>query len=250
METPTAYSIAETLADEIGRLRAGERIASEQELMTRFGVSRSTVRAAITELETMHLIRRVQGAGSFVNERIDYVISRRQAPSLHKTIELAGARAKTILIDSATLPLPEPIAARLDTEPERLTQRLVRLSFVNDMESGYVEEWVNDGVCAHVDVALMVTHSVDDTLRASGFTPVRSWCRASLGIPPAEVGDRLGLVRHQQAWIVESVARDALTGRALLHSTAWTRQDTMRLVFELDEEPTAAGTTPKHLARQ
>lgn len=47
------------------------RIPTEPELCQRFGVSRVTVRRAVSDLEDMGLVRRQQGAGTFVTRRRD-----------------------------------------------------------------------------------------------------------------------------------------------------------------------------------
>ena len=54
---------------ETGRLRADERLPSEQELAERFQVSKITVRQALTELAQSGYIRREQGRGTFVARR-------------------------------------------------------------------------------------------------------------------------------------------------------------------------------------
>ena len=59
----------------------------------RFGVGRAAARSALQELERRLLVRRVQGAGTFVNRRIDYVISRTRPPSWHATVDRGGRGA-------------------------------------------------------------------------------------------------------------------------------------------------------------
>ena len=59
-----------------GLLKPGDLLPSEAELCTRFGISRSTVRQALGELEEQGLILRRQGRGSFVAE-----------PKLHRRSE-------------------------------------------------------------------------------------------------------------------------------------------------------------------
>jgi GntR family transcriptional regulator of arabinose operon len=59
-----------------GILKVGDRLPSEPELISRYGVSRGTVREALISLEQEGWVRRLQGKGTFVNER----------PKVHKTV--------------------------------------------------------------------------------------------------------------------------------------------------------------------
>ena len=65
---PLYRQLFEILRDEIasGRLKADQRVATEFELMRRFGVSRTTVRQTIARLRTDGLISVHRGKGTFV----------------------------------------------------------------------------------------------------------------------------------------------------------------------------------------
>jgi GntR family transcriptional regulator len=54
---------------EAGRLSRDQRLPSEHELAIRFGISKITVRQALTELAQLGYIRREQGRGTFVSGR-------------------------------------------------------------------------------------------------------------------------------------------------------------------------------------
>lgn len=63
--------IAERIRDEIMRsnLAAGDKLGTELELAARHGVSRSTIRQALIQLESDGLIERLHGRGTFVADR-------------------------------------------------------------------------------------------------------------------------------------------------------------------------------------
>lgn len=65
---PLWYQIAERLraAIEIGRFKPGNTLPSEAQLVERFGVSRTTARAALDQLKQEGLISRRSGKGSIV----------------------------------------------------------------------------------------------------------------------------------------------------------------------------------------
>ncbi|TSI18593.1 FadR/GntR family transcriptional regulator [Brevibacterium aurantiacum] len=51
----------------VGELDQGEKLESERTLASRFGISRTTVREGLKELEVRGFVRRVQGSGTFVS---------------------------------------------------------------------------------------------------------------------------------------------------------------------------------------
>ena len=63
-----------------GTFKVGDRFPSEPELISRYGVSRATVREAIISLEQEGWLRRLQGKGTFVSER----------PKVHRTVAVVA----------------------------------------------------------------------------------------------------------------------------------------------------------------
>ena len=110
-----------------------------------------------------------------------------------------------------------------------------RLSHINELPASYLEEWFVDGVMSQPETAVGVYGSVHAALLAGGFQPRRRWCVGSVDTPPRLARQRLDLGDHELTWVVESVVDDARTGRDLFFSRAWTRQDSIRMVWELGE---------------
>lgn len=67
---PLYYQLSVVLKEKIlsGHFSAGDRIPTEAQLSSEYGVSRITVRQALSELEEEGLIRREAGRGTFVSE--------------------------------------------------------------------------------------------------------------------------------------------------------------------------------------
>ncbi|MEY8042875.1 GntR family transcriptional regulator [Saccharopolyspora cebuensis] len=227
--------MADELATELAALPAGTRIASEHEIAERFGVGRAAARAAVQELESRLLVRRVRGAGTFVNRRIDYAISQRRAPSWHQTVREAGAEPRSLVRDVRRAPLPEDAAERLERPPGSPATLLVRQYYIDELLSGWSNEWIPADVLADVDLAVHAVESVDSILRQmSGVRPVRAWCRVSYALPDAAVAAGLGTESCRPVWLVESLSRDADSGVPLLSSHSWSRPDSARIVVEMD----------------
>lgn len=232
-----SLDIAEQLADELRGGAPGSRVLGEHELMRRFGVGRAASRAALQELERRLLVRRVRGAGTFVNRRIDYVLARDRRPSWHETVTAAGARPRSVVRDVSVTPLPDDLAARLRLPPGTPAHRLRRQSYIDDLLASCSDEWVPVATVPELGHALHVEESLDAVLRQQGgVRPVRSWSRVSLDVPPAEQLDGLGLESTAPAWLVESLSRDADTRRPVMCSSSWMRADAVRVVVELGDE--------------
>lgn len=224
------------LEERVRSMRHGERVPSEHDIMARYEVSRSLARSALRELEARYLVRRVQGAGTFVNERLDYVISRSRKPSLHATIAEAGRTARTFVVAIGSHSAPEPLADTLNVAPGTPLVRLERMAYVDDEPTMFLQEWLAPDVILHPEVGLTVIESVEELLRGSGHDPVRAWFRATVDPPPPLAHDRLALPRGSRTWVVDSCTRDGGTGRPLMASRAWTRIDVIRIVCELDDD--------------
>jgi GntR family phosphonate transport system transcriptional regulator len=241
--TSTRYlEIADRLAAEIVGWPPGARVASEPELADRFGVGRAAARSALQELERRLLVRRVQGAGTFVNRRIDYVISHSRPPSWHAAVAAAGATARSQLTSAGRTRLPATLAERLGRPAGTAVHRIVRIFFVDDLLASWTEDWIPVDVVPDLDLAPRAVESIDLVPRRPGR--VRDWCRVSFDIPPVEALRGLRLDAGVAAWRVERISRDADTGRVLLASTAWIRADAVRMVVELRDAPAAPDTAP------
>ncbi len=89
--------VCNRLAEEItsGKLAAGAKLPSEQEMMTAMGVSRTVIREAVAALRARGLVITRQGAGAFVStdtSRQPYVIDPDGLGSLNGVIEVLELR--------------------------------------------------------------------------------------------------------------------------------------------------------------
>lgn len=106
--------IADTLSTEI-RDRAFTdtgRLPSENELATRFGVNRHTLRQAVASLQSDGLVRIEPGRGMFIqHELLDYVLSRRTRFS--ENLLRQGLLPSKLLLTAREMPAPERAAHEL-----------------------------------------------------------------------------------------------------------------------------------------
>jgi DNA-binding GntR family transcriptional regulator len=243
VETVTSIrylEIADQLAGELACCAPGTRVSSEPELANRFGVGRAAARSALQELERRLVVRRVQGAGTFVNRRIDYLISRSRPASWHATVTAAGALPRSQTKNVERIALPAEDADRLGRPVGTPVYRVTRHFFIDDLLASVTQELIPVATVPDLDIALHSFESVDMVLRQlGGVHPVRAWCRASLDIPPSEVLRELGIEASVPVWRIDSLSRDADSHEVLLTSSAWTRADAVRVVVELEDSPVA-----------
>ncbi|HVX47250.1 MAG TPA: GntR family transcriptional regulator [Mycobacteriales bacterium] len=235
MSTSRYLEIADVLSTELADRKPGTRLASEHEIASRFAVGRAAARAAVQELEARLLVRRVRGSGTFVNRRIDYVISRSRPPSWHRTVEAAGAKARSVVRGVERVRLAPDQAELLRREVGEEAHLLLRQYYIDDLLASWSSEWIPTDVVADIDPAVYAVESVDEILRQLGrVDPVRAWCRVSVDVPADRVVEELATERGRPQWLVESVSRDRESGRPVMCSHTWSLPTATRLIVELD----------------
>lgn len=124
-----ATEVVRRITDEIqkGRLKPGERLPTEFELMEAMGVSRTVVREAISALKADGLVTTRQGAGAFVandESRVPFRLELSGAITLDTILEVMELR-QSVEIEAAAL------AAERATQKQHLQIRKA----VEDMET-------------------------------------------------------------------------------------------------------------------
>ena len=127
---PAAEEVRRRLLEEISRSRvaAGARLGGERDLARLFGVSRSTMRQALAELEVEGVVRRVpgRGGGTFVRQQkverdLSHVVG---VPALLKA---QGMTAGSRIVSTGLTLADEPTAAALGLGPEDYVFDVVRI---------------------------------------------------------------------------------------------------------------------------
>lgn len=234
---PTYLELADGIAASLGPV--GERVVSENELAELHGVSRPTARAALQELERRFLVRRVRGAGTFVSQRVDYVIAEDTAPSASATLRLAGCEPDVEVVRVRTIGAPADVALHLDVErttPVVHLQRRIRVEgLVTSWTSAYVLARLVPGLATRVRSQ---TSTFELMRQEYGLDPQRRWSRASLEIPTDPVIEALELEGRPPSWLIEGVNHDRRDRRrAIEFARSWMRADVINVVFEMGRPP-------------
>ncbi len=128
----------EVLTDLAESYRPGDRLPSEPELASVYGVSRPTMREVLRSLEGDGLVRRVHGVGTFVTQ-VPPTVSSRFDLDLGVTEAVAAAhqRLGVALLRASVEEAPDPIAGRLELGSDRAVLWIERVIRVNGIAAAH-----------------------------------------------------------------------------------------------------------------
>ncbi|NOH14478.1 MAG: GntR family transcriptional regulator [Chloroflexi bacterium] len=122
---------------------ASGQLPSEPELAEQFGVSRGTVRQALTILEREGVILRRQGAGTYVHKYISRIQTRAEhAYEFADLLRLAGYEPSIQLISFEIKPTVAGISAQLDIEPDAQVLIVRKLFLADDHPAIYCQDYI------------------------------------------------------------------------------------------------------------
>lgn len=204
------------------------RIPSETELATQLGVSRTTVRGALSRLEHEGTIIRRQGAGTFVNEQGLQIKSRlEEIWSYEQVLEDHGYTPDIKVLGVETIQADEAVARELDLEPDAevvvmeklfLEDRDPVILTTNRIPSRIVQGDPEEG--AHLPIYEFLESRCDTQLSyyLSEIIPI--------ALPP-DVASLLNLEVGTPAVSFEEIGYDR-DNRPVLQATSYFRDDLLR----------------------
>lgn len=127
---PAVLAVRDRLQREIsvGELAPGQRLGAEREIAQRLGVSRSTIRAALADLERSGTIVRARGrsGGIFVAERkVERDLT--SLTGLPAYLRRQGFQSDARVISTATIAAAVDVAQALAIKPGELVHEIVRV---------------------------------------------------------------------------------------------------------------------------
>jgi GntR family transcriptional regulator len=185
------------LANLISNSPPGTRLPSEPDLAQQLGVSRATLREAMRTFETQGLIRRRQGAGTFIVGRFPVMESGLEVLESVNTIaqrlNLPVTTAVPIISD---LPADELHARELGIPLGAMVTRVSRVMRVESRPVAYLVDTLPEGVLSAYDAFLaQFNGSVLDFLLRRGDPLSISRTDVSAMGAPADVGKMLEVQR-------------------------------------------------------
>jgi GntR family transcriptional regulator len=137
----------EVLTDLAESYRPGDRLPSEPDLASAYGVSRPTIREVLRSLEGDGLVRRVHGVGTFVTQIRPAVSSRFDLDlGVTEAVAAANQRLGVQLLRAAVERAPATIAERLELGRSPNVLWVERVIRVNDVPAAHVIDAIPEDV--------------------------------------------------------------------------------------------------------
>jgi GntR family transcriptional regulator len=191
------------------RLDAGEfddGFPTDAQLVSRYGVSRHTVREAIRQLNKTGVLRRERGRGTVVN-RAEFEQPLGGLYSLFKSIEAAGVEQTSTVLEVGVRRDAEA-ASWLGLGEDADLFYLERVRYAGDAPLAVDRAWLPLALAEPLLTAdFSHTALYDELERACGVRPNRGWERLMPVLPSFADRDRLGIKRNDAAFFLERLGK-------------------------------------------
>jgi GntR family transcriptional regulator len=174
-----------------GTFPAGSRIPSEESLIERFGVSRTTIRKTIQNLVDHGLLEIRRGTGTFVSQpRITQELT--ELTGFVEDMHIAGRRPTARVLGTQVVPATDKVARQLELTAGTLVVRIERVRLADGVPLSYDETYLPRDVGEKV-----LQHDL-------AVEPIFSLIEQKYGIPLVEAD-----------YCLEAISADADIARAL-----------------------------------
>jgi GntR family transcriptional regulator len=233
---PLYYQIREILREEIAsqQMPLGAPFPTENQLMKRFGVSRTTVRKAVDDLVAEGLVHRVQGQGTFISGRHDErelfaLCSLADVPPRDQPLEWRVLEIDQVAAD-------DRVAAKLQLEPGQPVTYIERLRLDDDVPLEFGLAWLPS------EVGQIIAQ--EDLSRYLVATLLEDKCGVRLGDAQCTIGAanaegslaQVLQVREGTAVLIMERTDYTLEGSPILFHTWHYRADRVGVVVELKKK--------------
>lgn len=215
-----------------GRCRPGDRLPTEDALITRFHVSKITVRQALRELAEMGYIRREQGRGTFVLHP-PLEEGPRELTSFTGEMRGHGRVATSRVIEQGVVPAPPDIASRLEIAAGAPVFRLQRLRMADGEPMGLQTAYIPAALVPGIHQLSFVEASLYEILASRYSLRPASAREAHRAVPvPDDAAVLLRVAAGSPALSAERLTTLA-DGRPLEYVHSIMRGDRYKIVLDL-----------------
>lgn len=189
----------------VGKYDNGEKLPTEAEIASRYGVNRHTVRRAMAELAARGMVCAERGSGTYVKtDKLDYRIGQRTRFS--EIVAAAGHDAEGRLQGHRLEPATDEIANRLGLKRGDNVVRLEIVRAADRVPVSVATTWLSAERYGDAAKNFRRLRSITRTLEHYGVVGYRrKWTRISAAFTDAVDAARLRLSVHRPVLIVESL---------------------------------------------
>jgi len=200
------YAIVETeLASAIhdGSLPAGSQLPTEDELIQRFAVSRTTVRKAIQNLAERGAIEIRRGTGTFVSQP-KILQEMTELTGFVEDMEALGYMAAARLIDHAVVPADQAVASNLALHVGTPVMRIRRVRLANgvalSLDETYLPREIGERIVMH-DLAAEPIFTLLE--RRYGIPLIEAEYRLEAALAGGDIADALAVQEGSPIFLIE-----------------------------------------------
>lgn len=131
---PLYDQLVDILSEKIDHeLSPGDLMPSERDLSERYGLSRTTVRLALQELERLGMVVRQHGRGTFVADRSSQAANLTQAYSFTDQMRDMGRKPETLILEFSEMEADKNLAERMAVRVGEKLFKIKRLRSADGM---------------------------------------------------------------------------------------------------------------------
>ncbi|MBJ7222899.1 MULTISPECIES: GntR family transcriptional regulator [unclassified Brenneria] len=209
-----------------GEIRQGDFLPSERELSEWLGISRITVRKALSELESLQVVIRTRGYGTYISDQMEYYL--KEAQGFTQQVQQQGKKPGTEWLCKSVVNCREEIAKRLKLPVGSEVFCLKRIRYIDDEPLSIAESYVPVAFIHDVDD---ITLSLYAYFRSQNRSPVRTRSWVSAQLADKSMHESLKLNSGAAVLVVKQLAFDR-SNIPIEYSISYCRADTYVFVSE------------------
>jgi GntR family transcriptional regulator len=186
--------VRETLRDQLkaGELKPGQKLPTEDELATQFGVSRMTLRQGVADLIDEGLLYRRRGVGTFVTHfHVDRDHNR--LTDFFETAKMEGFTAEIRLLDRQVIPAKIMIAKALALQESEPVVWIRTLRLANDLPVTIYDEYAPYKLRPELLVEELDSRPIWQILESHGYVIKRAVQRVEARMADEDIAGLLNI---------------------------------------------------------
>jgi GntR family transcriptional regulator len=245
-EVPLYGKVEEVLASEIarGELKPGDRLPSEEELLTRFSVSRITVRRAIQNLIQRGIVEIRRGHGTYVlAPRISQELT--TLTGFVEDMALHGRKASARVVSQEVVAANAIVARQLDVSKGVHVMRIERVRLADSVPMSFDETYLPLDVGKQIvsnDLRIKPIFTLLEEKYGISLTDAEYKMEAAAA--SVHIAHALAIPEGSPVFRIERTSY-AESGRPIDYEVLSYRGDLIRFVTRLARRPATKGTQSK-----